>query len=783
MLSQTAQRSLNGNESSIFSEAMHVHFDKDIYLPGETIWFKAYIYNTNMRPTISTNFYTIIYDENGKLLQQKLYPIIDGVCNGDFMITDTILSGKVQFTAFTKAMLLSDSNAVFKKTLSVYKKENQSPSKFALENNITLQFFPEGGNWVAGINNHIAYKAWYNDGSPAQVSGKLFDEDTHTEIDSFSTNKLGLGKFQIIPELKSYTALWKGEDGKTIKTKLPVVNADGIVLHAELVNNELYYVINKNSMGVNFNTLHLLAQKGGDELYKADIFIGDKKVLVNKFSIDSLPSGIIQLTLFDNDWNPLQERIVFIDSGKNKNIVTEEPDKNRSPKTKNTIAFMMPDTLSTNLSVSIADINFYNNLYNRSIKQDLWFTSQLRGLNSNINEEIENRNTAAIDLIMLTHGWRKYNWKNIIKNEVEEAHAVDNYLSVHFNYNEKNYALPKGESLSLIIDDSITGKQFYKLSPNSQTSFIQDGIVFYDSAKIYYQLTKNKELIGNLFVYKNEEVKVPGTIAALKANSEQGVFASSATNILFDTITSTYSKKFNNLQTLKEVIVKEKYVNPLTKRILQLEEKYTSGLFRGISRGYQLDVINDKSASANIDIYSYLKYRIPAILTVKGGPGFRKFYPCTMLPFDICDPVLVFINESEMPGEMLETVPLSTIAYVKYTPGIVIGSSFTTKNGALYVYTKKGDEESPASNSIRSVRIKGYDLPKEFFNPDYADKASLLQPDLRTTLYWNPYIITDKKNNKIKIEYYNNDISKKLLLTIEGINEEGKLIHFEKIIE
>jgi len=50
-------------------------------------------------------------------------------------------------------------------------------------------------------------------------------------------------------------------------------------------------------------------------------------------------------------------------------------------------------------------------------------------------------------------------------------------------------------------------------------------------------------------------------------------------------------------------------------------------------------------------------------------------------------------------------------------------------------------------------------------------------------LYWNPYIATDRTNNKVRIIFNNNDVSKKLLLTIEGFNEEGRLIHIEKIIE
>jgi len=59
----------------------------------------------------------------------------------------------------------------------------------------------------------------------------------------------------------------------------------------------------------------------------------------------------------------------------------------------------------------------------------------------------------------------------------------------------------------------------------------------------------------------------------------------------------------------------------------------------------------------------------------------------------------------------------------------------------------------------------------------------LKQPDLRSTVYWNPNIMMDKANNTIKIDYYNNDVSKKFLLKIEGINAAGRLIYIEKIIE
>jgi hypothetical protein len=126
---------------------------------------------------------------------------------------------------------------------------------------------------------------------------------------------------------------------------------------------------------------------------------------------------------------------------------------------------------------------------------------------------------------------------------------------------------------------------------------------------------------------------------------------------------------------------------------------------------------------------------------------------------------------------------MNEVAYIKYIPNIVIGGTFSTTEGALYVYTKNGNEKKAVVKGIPAVYIKGYTIQKEFNIPDYTDNHIRIQPDLRSTLYWNPNLQLDKDNTTFKINFYNNDISKKILLKIEGINASGHLIYIEKTIE
>jgi len=60
------------------------------------------------------------------------------------------------------------------------------------------------------------------------------------------------------------------------------------------------------------------------------------------------------------------------------------------------------------------------------------------------------------------------------------------------------------------------------------------------------------------------------------------------------------SKKFNEERTIQNVTVKSKYVNPITKRILELDDKYATGMFKGLARGYQFKCLKVWQGDINL---------------------------------------------------------------------------------------------------------------------------------------------------------------------------------------
>jgi len=246
----------------------------------------------------------------------------------------------------------------------------------------------------------------------------------------------------------------------------------------------------------------------------------------------------------------------------------------------------------------------------------------------------------------------------------------------------------------------------------------------------------------------------------------------------------SYIYCINKFQTLTDVIVKGKRKgNPILNRIDELDKFYTTEMFSGTTHGYQLNLLDDPMVKTGADVVSYVGSRIPGLKIATNPIGEKYFIVEEFVGLAIIKPVEVPVFLDEVEYSNVGALDIGQIAYIKYIPGIVIGSSFRSSVGAVYLYSKKGNEKGPLVKGLPFVYIKGYDLQKKFAIPDYNDKDLLRVSDLRSVLYWNPNIVLDKVNNKVKIEYNNNDVSKKLLLTLEGVDERGRLVYIEKIIE
>jgi hypothetical protein len=209
-------------------------------------------------------------------------------------------------------------------------------------------------------------------------------------------------------------------------------------------------------------------------------------------------------------------------------------------------------------------------------------------------------------------------------------------------------------------------------------------------------------------------------------------------------------------------------------RLEQLNDKYTTGMFNS-DNGYSFDMTDGNNSYSN-DVFQFLQGRVPGLSVSNSGGEVSVTWRNSETVF--------FLNEMPVDAETIRGISILDIALVKVYRPPFFGAFGGGPGGAVGIYTKRGqDVRSRPGEGLNSAVLKGYNTPKQFYSPDYSSRSASTDvvADYRTTLYWNPVVLTEGSQKKVKLSFYNNDITKAYRVVLEGVNEEGKLIRIEKI--
>ncbi|MEI7734375.1 MAG: hypothetical protein WCI49_02865 [Ferruginibacter sp.] len=775
-------------------EKVHLHTDKEAYLPGDIIWFKAYIMADELPSSFSTNFYADLLDAQGKLIQHKTMPVLAATADNFFTLPDSSTGNSYTIRAYTSWMLNFDTTFIYHKTISII---NPDALASAEKPEVSLRFFAESGNFVAGLYNYLTFKATHSTGLPYNIAAVIKNSKNEV-IDSITSVHDGMGTVNFIPEAgETYIAEWKDNKGEYRRTTLPAVQPQGILLHTQQVKNDLYYLVNATSSIENFQQLTVVATMFQKLVYQAKIKTGEAAVN-QKINTQTFPDGVLQLTVYDKNNQPLAERVVFINHDDYSfkaqlNIDQKGLDKRGN----NKITIAVADTLSANLSVAVYDANLEQASSGKNIYTDLLLQGDIRGeiykADWYFNDTATNTHQ-YLDLVMQTNGWRRYNWESVITGQTPTtAYPRDSYLNIYGKATDAQQQGVANQMVNLIVQTKDSAKQWYLPVTTKDGSFTQGGLIFYDTATVLYKLNNSKEKIIALGLAKDYNGLVAmKAVNLLPAYLQQPVAATE--NTPANTYTKTFITELNHknpgfeqkAKVMNEVVVKSKagWNNWKNDPLLKMDEKYTS-MFRGIgASNVAIDVMHDEMAASKSDIYNYLMGKVPGVSVIYQGTRKTIVGPCVFCR-GAKGPVSLFLNENPIDNDMMDNLNIENIAYIKYyesTPWL------QGLPASLSIYTKKSDDFKEDAKKLPSNLIKmklaGYSPVKEFYSPDYSvAKDNQANADLRSTLYWQPYIITNKENPAASFSFYNNDITTRFKVVIEGMNEEGKLIHIEKIIE
>lgn len=767
-------------------EKIYLHIDRSSYWANDDIWFKAYLKDS---PLPNSNLYVELLNASGTVVQKKIYRSQSGLAIGDFHLSDTISTGIYQVRAYTNWMRNFDEQYFFRKDVVIWNlrgKKMAEDSRQLRQRNIDVQFFPEGGTFIVNQKTTMGFKATDENGKGLDLKGRIID-DRGNEILQFKSLFKGIGRFDIQPlEGRKYTAQVTVAGGIDMNVHLPVAELSGISLAVNSIDNDNLgvKVRENNDNPGNEQSYLLVARSKGKVLFSKEIDLHDgfSELPVEK---DNLPTGIVQFTLFDKEMIPRCERLVFVNHHDFIGV-NIEPDKKNYRTGEEAQLFIdafdkagEPCIASLSMSVYHLDNQLKIEDYPNNILTHFLLGSELRGLIEDPGWYFKDDSLStqtALDNVMLTHGYRYFEWKQIMTEQqapvaFEPEGGIKIKGSVKTSITEKD--VEAGNVNLVFLAD--TSKN-YQTVTDSAGHFAFKDFYFRDTLAVFLE-ARNAKGRKSTFIeldkssWESPEVKlVPLGYSYL--NDRKVTVTFDQENLL------KINRKWRLSDTilLNEVrVATSKY--KFGERPLRLHDKADYALdlntdddelgnvFHKLEDKFDNVIVKAYDEDLTVPKFYGEKYsgewdHNPRLLTVRIDYAFRG--PVYVLDGKVVSELLI----RKIPAGVFKRVEIlkNGRVYGNYEGGAVC---FFTKYGAF--------KEMPNSQGEKNSRIPGYSVIRKFYSPNYENlKPEEIKEDYRTTLYWDPLIATNSMGGAT-VSYYNSNQTGIVQVIVEGVTSDGKI--------
>jgi len=647
---------------------------------------------------------------------------------------------------------------------------------FTEQDDFDVSFFPEGGNLPEGVFSKVAFKALTKTGFPETISGTIID-DTGAEITAIDTRHAGMDVFAYLPESgKKYYLKCENANGLEKQFELPQPDPRAYSLMASAQNEKIVIGVQKSVHAPDIPS-YLLAHCRGDVLYFEE---WDHQQEFVSFMEEEFPAGVIQFILFDGQMNPLSERLMFSknDASAQIDFHTDKEVYEKRDKVVTTLSF--PDSLpfgegwgGASISIAITDDKDIAVDESTTILSSLLLSSELKGYIENPAYYLQD--SVAMDLLMMTHGWRRYNIPEVIKGNPEHP-QIPFQIAQEISGQVKPQSLRRpipGSEIFIMMNGEGGGVGI--TSTDAKGSFIVQDLLFPDSTTFYiWALNSNGR--DNVQLNVDHEL-FPKLVYAPQSLSLGGVCNSAVLSSIPDV--DAFMEKAEQRAKFEEDIwsIQLEEVRISAPRITKVESR----------NQFWANASSDNTITRETIEQSKLPYFHNYLLAFVGGIRVQED------PYGGID---IFIRGNESPAHVF--IDGIERPYTKYYPSVseiesidvfkgpsAVVFGFGSANGVISITTKRGSNSGvqiDKSNHVVYTPL-GYQKPVAFYSPKYETleaKQSKI-PDYRTTIFWKPDVVISE-DGEVSFQFYTSDFSTTYSVVIEGITADGRMVRqVEKI--
>lgn len=664
----------------------------------------------------------------------------------------------------------------------------QAPVKDEEKQPIDLQFLPEGGNLVAGKKQRLGIKALDVYGNGIDVKGTIRD-GKNNNVANFSTIYRGMGIVWLqAANDEQYTAYL--DDGSTYK--LPPVAASGTTLgvfynkagDSVIVEVDASPDLHSQSFYISGTTRGISYVKG--------VFSLKGQPYRLKIERAALPDGISKFTIFNGQALPLNERAVF---NRNNDTLSLSFSANKPEyKNKDSVGIRLTAkdisgaAVAGSFSVAVVDtgqIQIPHNMQN--IISYMLLGSDLRGNIETPAIYINHPASDTTDALILTQGWVNYRFSDLAKRNylIENQFAISGKVTNISNKpvpNSRVTLFAKDGTRSVFLDDTLT---------NSNGNFVFKNFPIFstDSVKAVIKALNKRNKAFGIGVEVDEKNYPP---------FEAGATSFESRNILFDTV----SKKFVDRRSLvleqmrrdgrmlEEVIVTAKAKIPGSKNLNEdggADQTIPLSVLENMPKKTLFDVLTEKVPGfrqGTLPRSTELIYMVNSNIArfIFDGVDINFFYeargPGSNDYILFANQYLQYYTAEDIKGIEVMNTPRYNGAYrsTYLSIGEIMNSGPATRDYSFIEITTHGGV-GPFMKKIPGMYLLKLNAPfaaKTFYSPRYSspDEETVF-PDLRSTVYWNPNVMTDSTGNA-EFSFFTTESKSSYIIMLQGTDFHGR---------
>lgn len=923
---------------TIPQEKVYVHMDNTCYFQGDTIWFSAYTRNTctDVPSQVSGVLYAELLNNDGYLVERKMIEMKEGRGNGFFVLDNVIqYSGFYELRAYTRWQLnwgvhehkhskaasewfltkemeqeyYRDYDKLYSRVFPVYDRPKQ---EWTFAHNMTLRtmrryfrkdmdkrkptltLFPEGGNLVQGVPNRVAFEAAWTDGR--QMEGRL----ALAEGDIVPTVNRGRGVFTITPEAgKAEEVTFTASDGQTVKARLPKPDEQGVALSVEREPSGDWHITAHRTGRLSADSLALtIMHEGRLTHFRRFAEVEGEGCIIPEAE---LQTGVQQATVFDTQGHVWADRLFFVTKAEDiKPTLVVKGLKDEYQPHEEIRLEVEGAAADAKVSIAVRDAYQADGLFdNGTILTEMLLASEIRGFVPDAGwffEKNDAEHRKALDLLMMTQGWRRFSWRDMAvkgeweltqpdertpiitgfvrpllqsvgygievikeKEEATQSREIDRIVLPNESMSISNYTpadAKQGEKFETPDEEVQKEKkesQFEELSPNDNIIEKESSFRRKKEFRVHAELTtpgSTEVAVAEMETHNRKfRIHLPrfygGHLLFLSAAdttkwNEKKVPQWIQVRILPDDEMPAIEKLryMNNLKGMRSVQVTwpyPRFVSPFDFYQNHLRSSSDtlstpSGILADGTRVLKevavrashsgLREFDDSQPVLVLDAYEAENAVFDAGITRSDVPIIRTYVGDYGLPYGASNYAGFGERKMEIRYGLGPTrralpqyigLPIDSIYHPKYlksllwsysemSPGERRDYGDLSKLDRYYIYTDfcprlEGDKRYQASNypnsklviypypdgsrrytyENRRYAIFGFDVPAEFYSPDYSRQTPPEPSDYRRTLYWNPNVKLDHEG-RANIRLWNCSRATRPQVEAAGQTTDGTLL-------